>query len=448
MSANENYQALKALVLSKPPYVSGTCTVSPEQLVLFYKTAGHDNAARYVDLTKPSPEDVEALAAACHPAMFGCNGEDVLDETYRRAGVLLPGDFVSGLNPAEVGLGHAICGGLFEGSDGARQVRMKLDKMNVYGEGAFFKAHKDTPRDTAMFGSLVIVLPAPHVGGALVLRQGDDEWKVDFAEALRTVEQPTIGYIAFFSDVEHEVLPVESGKRITLTYNLCFDDKDNDTSQLAALSPHEDELKHAMQAVVDDRSILPEGGYLCFGLCHQYPVKEGTKTSTFDNRLKGADATLKRVCVSLRLNWRLAVFYRCKMMWGSGVRSVLADRFVKDLGECGEETRDVWEEILRRSRTHGDYVRLPRDKLPRYIDEEGRKSIKTILPVSEIKENKLTTQYMVYGNQAELDHVYGWMALVIEVTREGPSASESDKQAGTESAGGQRDIGEAGMEQA
>ena len=73
-----------------------------------------------------------------------------------------------------------------------------------------------------MFGSLVVVFPTPHEGGALFLRHHGHEWIFDSAQALAAVDQPTIGYAAFFSDIEHEIAPVTSGNRITLTYNLYF----------------------------------------------------------------------------------------------------------------------------------------------------------------------------------------------------------------------------------
>jgi hypothetical protein len=75
-----------------------------------------------------------------------------------------------------------------------------------------------------MFGSLVIVFPTPHEGGTLLLRHRGREWTFDSGHALSNKEEPSIGYVAFFSDIEHEVAPVISGRRITLTYNLYFED--------------------------------------------------------------------------------------------------------------------------------------------------------------------------------------------------------------------------------
>jgi len=83
---------------------------------------------------------------------------------------------------------------------------------------SFFKAHKDTPRAANMFGSLVIVFPTAHEGGALLLRKDEKEWTFDSAKAIAEAEQPAIAYIAFYSDTEHEVTKVESGYRVTITY--------------------------------------------------------------------------------------------------------------------------------------------------------------------------------------------------------------------------------------
>jgi hypothetical protein len=71
-----------------------------------------------------------------------------------------------------------------------------------------------------MFGSLVVVFPSRREGGALILRHGGQEWTFDSAEAVRAHDSPAIAYVAFYSDVEHEVTVVRSGYRVTLTYNL------------------------------------------------------------------------------------------------------------------------------------------------------------------------------------------------------------------------------------
>lgn len=92
-----------------------------------------------------------------------------------------------------------------------------LDSGFFIDKGAFFKAHKDTPRGENMYGSLVLIYPAAHEGGTLIFRHGNKEWKFDSGEALAKAKGPSIAYAAFFSDVEHEVTLLQSGYRVTLT---------------------------------------------------------------------------------------------------------------------------------------------------------------------------------------------------------------------------------------
>lgn len=66
-----------------------------------------------------------------------------------------------------------------------------------------------------MFGTLVICLPSEHQGGDLVVKHHD------VTKVFKTSEtQPSMA--CWFADVSHEVLPVTSGIRWVLTYNLAI----------------------------------------------------------------------------------------------------------------------------------------------------------------------------------------------------------------------------------
>ncbi len=68
-------------------------------------------------------------------------------------------------------------------------------------------------------GSLVIVLPSIHTGGALTVEHNGVVHKFD--NSLESVPaEPLLQWGAFYSDCKHEVHEVTSGARITLTYNL------------------------------------------------------------------------------------------------------------------------------------------------------------------------------------------------------------------------------------
>ena len=162
-----------------------------------------------------------------------------------------------------------------------------------------------------MFGSLVVVLPTPHEGGALVLRHNESQWTFDSGEVLgvEPIAVPRVAFVSFFSDVEHEVLPVTSGHRLTITYNLYFSPirevRGPPSTALRVLQPsgaHTPTVSTALAALLADPTILPDGGTLGFGLQHQYPLPkswtygDANPLEALPGWLKGSDAALFRAC--------------------------------------------------------------------------------------------------------------------------------------------------------
>jgi hypothetical protein len=90
----------------------------------------------------------------------------VLDSSYRKALKLDTTEFATSFDLGKTNLLRKVQRSLLDDIDN-RQIRAELYKLNVYREGGFFKAHKDTPRASNMIGSLVVALPAAHQGGAL-----------------------------------------------------------------------------------------------------------------------------------------------------------------------------------------------------------------------------------------------------------------------------------------
>ena len=111
-------------------------------------------------------------------------------------------------------------------------IRAELYKMNIYTcPTGCFKAHVDTPCGGNMFGSLVVCLPSQFTGGSLVTRHQGQEVAYDWSSPTNDPVQ-NIQWAAFFSDVEHEILPVTNGYRVTLTYNLYHCDQLNPVPSL------------------------------------------------------------------------------------------------------------------------------------------------------------------------------------------------------------------------
>ncbi|KAJ8121557.1 hypothetical protein ONZ43_g2019 [Nemania bipapillata] len=100
-------------------------------------------------------------------------------------------------------------------------IRAELYKSLLYEPGHMFKAHKDTEKAPGMFGTLVICLPSKHTGGIVCLQHGDDSMELATAEN----SEFSCSYLAWYTDVTHEIKPVETGCRWVLTYNLIHGSK-------------------------------------------------------------------------------------------------------------------------------------------------------------------------------------------------------------------------------
>jgi hypothetical protein len=278
------------------------------------------------------------------------------------------------------------------------------------GKGGFFKAHKDTPRATNMFGSLVLVFPCAHEGGALILRHKGSEWNFDSASEVVKAgsNSSTVGFVAFFSDVEHEVAPVTSGHRLTLTYNLYLETKSYDEVQKTEVKlGNYSRVKTSLQELLGDSSFLPEGGRAGFGLSHQYPfvksieVGEASKgdLETLTTLLKGSDATLYRVCQELELKAYLRFFF------DADDAQLLATQF-PDVYSLYETS--LTSELLD---NYGDVVELI--SCDDYYRGHEQNPVKWIVPVQDT--NRVKDAVGTYGNDVSADTIYGDVCLIVEI---------------------------------
>jgi len=112
-----------------------------------------------------------------------------------------------------------------------------------------------------MFGSLVIVFPTKHEGGALMLQHGGSEWIFDLATMIQTQINPSITYVAFYSNVKHEVTAVTSGYHVTLTYNLSFSTRptSNATPVIPTPSTTKIPFKRALSMLLSNKTFMEQG---------------------------------------------------------------------------------------------------------------------------------------------------------------------------------------------
>jgi hypothetical protein len=280
-----------------------------------------------------------------------------------------------------------------------------------------------------MFGSLVIVFPTPHEGGALLLRHRGHEWTFDSGQELAAERQPTIGYVAFFSDIEHEVTPVISGHRITLTYNLYFDD-DGPVSANDIVSEHlslpltrasnEDAFREAFNSLLANPKFLGDGGTLAFGLRHVYPIKNSLKHVY--NALKESDAVVYQSVRALGFQPVLYLYYETKSQSrsNSSFQGALIDKVLDFSDEYYGDVEDIVETVrdnggILVDQEHWEhFAHDDDDEIP---EEPVEEPVEWVTPVATF--NRKESAFAAYGNEPMLEVAYGDVCLVVRIGKAG-----------------------------
>ncbi|KAF9525206.1 hypothetical protein CPB83DRAFT_796716 [Crepidotus variabilis] len=393
----------------QPPFSTGVAELKEGASSLFY--AIDASTTGRIDFANVTDTDLEKLAAACQPATFGRNQEDVLDEGYRKAGKLDAANISVQFTPHDLGVVDVIYNHLLRSAVDSkdRPINVEIYKLNVYGPGAFFKPHVDTPRSDKMFGSLVVVLPTVHEGGSLIFHWGDEDVSFDSAQAVK-IQPTTAAFAVFASDIEHEVAPVTSGYRVTLTYNLYWEATAKNRPIVSVDAIERDgALKESLQLLLKDPEFLPDGGALGFALNHKYPFNpDSTRLQNVLPWLKGPDAGLRELCKEVSLEVSLKAVYFDP---DSG-EDILLDYF---FGFNGDVSDSLVEHIVEMEQ-EGLVIYDPE----RVSEPEREESVALIWARPLQKVNRFHSAYAAYGNEASLEYAYGEVCLVATI----PPASE------------------------
>lgn len=157
---------------------------------------------------------VKRLISVARPALFGRREQTLSDTSVRDTWQILP-DQISLAGPSW----SSLLSGALEhfrdalGLPSATRLRAEPHAMLVYGKGQFFLPHQDSEKDDAMVGTLVLSLPSAHTGGELIVEHAGREYAYRASKTDLTL-------VAFYADCRHQVTPVRTGYRVTLTFNL------------------------------------------------------------------------------------------------------------------------------------------------------------------------------------------------------------------------------------
>jgi len=161
------------------------------------------------------PVQAAQLIAMAERAPYGRGEQTLVDIAVRRSWQVNP-DQVRIRGSGWARTLDAIVARAAEGLGVTGKLSAEFYRLLVYDEGSFFVSHRDSEKIPGMFATLIIELPSIHTGGELIIRHAGREERVES----RPIDPSEAAFAAFYADCVHEVLPVTSGCRLTLIYNL------------------------------------------------------------------------------------------------------------------------------------------------------------------------------------------------------------------------------------
>ncbi|KAG2037187.1 hypothetical protein BDR03DRAFT_388722 [Suillus americanus] len=458
---------VRASMKPRPPYCCGTLPVTPDTCTLFYST-GVDHAGK-MNLLSATSEELHHLMCYCRAQSPTTNNSrftpaqlnaieiaTTFDAEHCRLTEAIRSQLLEGGNSKRplqllvenLKIYDAECHETFpqvllatkEGSDGqpslldvylheyrliksheeSRMFSLSLDEFcDVFGlssaelrrrESTGLRTNEAIPKG---FATVLVVFPTEIEGGALLLRQGHHEWAIDLAELFARTTQTSVAFLAFYDDVQFAVRKITSGHCVILTYRLHFP-TDNDIP-LATLEKKDvydvNSLTTGITELLLDPSVLPEGGYLAFGLHNQYM---STSRSVVDvgSHLKGRDAIIACVLSSLSIPWSIRILYR-NVGWTEF--NFLADHIV-DLSSH-DEVHFLMETLGNPEIVCFVGARGEPDRKRARLDEngmDGKNATDIMLVSTRPSAWSFHSHYVAGGREVMMGNLYGDVCIIAE----------------------------------
>lgn len=146
-----------------------------------------------------------------------------------------------------------------------------------------------------LLACLVVFFASSYEGGELLVRHHGQEKRFDFSKAFHKPNE--FPWVAFYTVCEHEILPVTSGFRITLTFNIYF--KKDSVEPLPPLSDTElaNKIRQKMVDILLNESFGQKYNSVSILLSHQYSI-----ATLAPSTLKGTDLLIYQTLTSGLLN--------------------------------------------------------------------------------------------------------------------------------------------------
>ncbi|OAX33690.1 hypothetical protein K503DRAFT_504095 [Rhizopogon vinicolor AM-OR11-026] len=238
--------------------------------------------------------DISVFQKHATPSPFGRGDETVIDPSYRN-GTELKANELTFDEEEHRYIVSFMRGTLTSTMFVGKRLQVKLYKLAIYGEGGHFNWHRDSTHSDAHHGTALFALNTEWEGGDFMLKHGGVEVSVDMHPTSTSESRdPRPVIVAFYTDMEHKIMPVTKGVRVVLQYDVevIGEEVAMRTQRLATggkvctyLKPD----KTSIQAVVDEIQELHNKGtkIVAFPLFHLY-----RRASVKREYLKGNDSVL------------------------------------------------------------------------------------------------------------------------------------------------------------
>jgi hypothetical protein len=288
-----------------------------------------------------------------------------------------------------------------------------------------------------MIGSLVIVFPTPHEGGAMLIRHSGRQWSFDPSGSLEftTARAAKTSYVVLLNDVEHETTPVTSGHRVTLTYNL-YRNVGALAQDLAedpfSVPNHGRAFRESFEALLENPEFFPYGGTLAFGLRHSYPIKRDID-HVYD-LLKANDAMVYRSLRTLGFQPASYLYYEWNntpwCLEDNTVEGGLINHVIEFVGFSSDYPGEV--NVIRELLLHRGHIVCGNDlyRLQEHAHQKAE-TMECVTPMTKFSTKE--TKYTTYGNEPTEDVAYWDLCLVVRVGKASerlmyPTLSQLNKQ--------------------
>ncbi len=197
-----------------PPHFTNGYVDDCPSLKIFAKELGQED----ITLQHPYP-GVEELYGIAEQSQVGTAKETLFRLDARKSKEF---SSVEVLNESWKDKVTAVCDQIRQVlAPGAKKVNAELYKLLIYSKGDFFHRHQDAQHSARMFATLLCFLPVQYVGGEFeIFKPGNYR----DAKVIEDKKMPNgCSWVAFYTDVRHQVNKLNEGFRVVLNYCLSFD---------------------------------------------------------------------------------------------------------------------------------------------------------------------------------------------------------------------------------